>query len=621
MKNKISIITLLSVIACFLSCNDDDRDFLEVENRNSLNVNNFWQNQADAESGIYSIYSALQFNGVLGGGATVNYGLRSEVGRTGNVNRGSERVQVDDALVDATNPELLDQWEDLYQIIFRANQVLENVPNIEMDETAKREILGEAQFLRGLTFFWLATTFNEGSIILPTVSASGLEEARLSLSDRATVYSQIFEDLLNAQSNLEGRLNWQVEGQEGRATWGAVTSILGKVYLYEENFTRAKEELLKVINLGEYSLAENIADNFTEEGEFNSESIFEVQFLANLENNGNFGDGEGANPNEATLRPTLMQRGAGGFGFMFTTHFISALYRNEVVNPNSLANLNNPQIVYAEDYDIEVADEDNEGSIEVLPGRRNSLRSEASMAYQDDGTLMYRSSTKTFFIGVFSRGQMRKFMNWTLNSEPRNSGINERIIRYADVLLMYAESVLRDEGDSGLTQALTYIDQVRERSGLVTLETLFQGVDMPPVIKNTFPDSTDEEAQMIMDQLIVENPNLLIPAQSLTATNVLAHLFNKERPAEFAWEGKAISWNDLRRRPASIGTAIDRIQELGGLSYEAVSIGVQAFETDPMFIENSLGDFSQRKLNFGTEDFFFPIPAAELLQNPSLGGN
>ncbi|WP_298319422.1 RagB/SusD family nutrient uptake outer membrane protein [uncultured Aquimarina sp.] len=617
MKHKIVFITLLSIVATFFGCDDD---FLEVENPNALNADNFWLSQADAEAGIYAVYSSLQFAGVMGANATVNYALRSEAGKVGNVNRGATRVQVDDALVDATNGDVQRQWDDTYQVIFRANQVLENVPDIDMDETAKREILGEARFMRGLAFFWLATTFNEGNIVLPIVAATNLEESRAELSDRETVYAQIFEDLTIAQENLEGRLNWDAEGLQGRATWGAVTSILGKVHLYEENFVEARREFKKVIDSGEYSLAPNIVDNFTEEGEFNPESIFEVQFFVNLVNDGNFGNGEGENPNESTLRPVLYARGNGGFGFMFTTHFISGLYRNEVVNPNLPINIVNPQIIYEDGYEFGGDDEgENEPFIEVLPIRRASLRSQASIVYQDDGQLFYQTSTREAYIPLNSRAYIKKFMNTDDPSEARNSGINERVIRYADVMLMYAEAVLRDTGD--IAEALPYINQVRERSGLVTLETLFAGVDVPPIIKNTFPDITDAESDAIITQLATDNPQFLIPPQDLNATNILRHLFNKERPAEFAWEGRAITWNDLRRRPASIGTAIDRIQELGDYTYGVVSVNVEPFELNDDAIETALGDFVNRKNNFNQDDFFYPIPASEILLNPSLGGN
>jgi len=690
MKKVLIILGLISIIAS--SCDEDE--LLNPENRNQLNAENFWLNQSDAEAGIYSVYSALQFNGVLGGGATVTYAILSEAGRVGNVNRDPERLQFDDALVNSTNAQVLGIWEDCYKIVFRANQVIDNVPSIEMDEIAKKEILGEAHFLRGLAMFWISTMYNEGNVPYPLIAPDNLEEARFSIEERSFVTNQIEQDLLTAQTNLEDRLNWTSEGLEGRATYGAVTAILGKFYLYEEKFSSAAEEFKKVIDLGEYSLVPNIGDNFTEEGEFNSESIFEVQFFANIENGGNFGDGEGSQPNESTLRPVLWTRGNGGFGFMFATHFISSLYRNEVIDPNLPIN-QAPEVIFDEGYDPNLTDEDNEDNIIEVP-RLRSHRSQASIAYEEDGTIYYNNSTKAAFTRVFSRAQVRKFSNAsTVASEPRNSGINERVIRLADVYLMYAEALLREQGDGALTEALGYINQVRQRSGLLSLEELFNGVTIPPVIQSTFPDldvrplneETEDleeeqieissellaimnelqalnelpeltEAQMIrrseillripeieeripeieeripeiameiaqiemdIDTMVPELPAILkIEPQALNATNVLGHLFNKERPAEFAWEGRAILWQDLKRRPSEIGTGVERIEQLGAVLYQSVTLDVQPFETDPMFIENSLQDFRFRKVNFDESDFYFPIPAQEILQNPDLDGN
>ncbi|AXT60516.1 RagB/SusD family nutrient uptake outer membrane protein [Aquimarina sp. AD10] len=597
MKKIVIILSLISIVAVITGCSQDE--FLNVENRNSLNAENFWQNQRDAESGIFSVYSSLQFTGVLGGTSVTNFALLSEASRTGNIGFSAETLEIDNAIINSANPRFFDMWEDLYRVVFRANQVIKNVPGIEMDETAKREILGEAYFLRGLAMFWLGTTFNQGDVPLPLIPAASLEESRLSISPKAQVFEQIFSDLQLAQNNLRDRLNWTGEGQEGRATWGAATAILGKVYLYEENFSRAREEFLKVINSNEYSLTANIEDNFTEAGEFNSESIFEVQFFANLENNGNFGDGEGSQPNESTLRGTSWVRGNGGFGAVFATHFISSLYRNEVIDPNLPIN-QAPVTVY---------DDESNPSEEA---RKFSTRSEASIAYEGDGSLFYGTSTREGFIRVVSRAHIKKNTHYFENREPRNSGINERIIRLADVYLMYAEAVLREQGDAGITEALTYINQVRQRSGLITLEALFEGVGTPPILRNTFPDLTDAEILALVPDV---HPSLMIERQDLTADNIIIHLFNKERPAEFAWEGRGILWHDLRRRPDG---GANRIRELGEIRYTTTTLDVQNFELLEEFVDNSLQDFRDRKVNFTEDDYFFPIPAQEILQNPNI---
>ncbi|WP_109436769.1 RagB/SusD family nutrient uptake outer membrane protein [Aquimarina sp. AU119] len=626
MKKIFIILTIISILTSVSSCKQDD--LLDVENRNSLNAGNFWRNQNDAEAGIYSVYSALQFSGVMGGSSVISFALLSESGRIGNVGDSPETIEIDDALVNSANNRIFTMWRDLYRVIFRANQVLENVPNIEMDETAKREILGEAYFLRGIAMFWLGTTFNQGNVPYPLVAASNLEETRGTAVPKAQVFEQIIDDLLKAQENLTGRSDWANEGLQGRATWGAATSILGKVYLYEENFTRAAEEFKKVIDSGQYQLTENIGDNFNEAGEHNRESIFEVQFFVNVEDDGAFGDGEGRNNDESTLRSKSWARGFGGFSNVFATHFISSLYRNEVLDPS--APINTPLVnVYEDGYDPDNNEADNAAFI-IQEDRRFSVRSEASMAYEGDGTLFYGITTRgaNGFVRVVSRGQTKKFMNILESAELNNSGINERVIRYADVLLMYAEALLRSQGDAGVPDALTYINMVRQRSGLVTLENLFNGVPTAPIILNTFPDLRPDPADTMVEanEKIAEintindglDPTLKIEPQALNATNILRHLFNKERPAEFAWEGRGICWHDLRRRPANIGTGVERIRQLGEVIYTTTTFDVQNFEQLPEFIDNSLQDFRQRKVNFNEQDYFFPIPAQELIQNPGL---
>ena len=68
----------------------------------------------------------------------------------------------------------------------------------------------------------------------------------------------------------------------GRATWGAATAMLGKVYLYDQNWAQAASMFKEVIDSGNYALTADIMDNFTDENEFNIESIFEVAYSAEL---------------------------------------------------------------------------------------------------------------------------------------------------------------------------------------------------------------------------------------------------------------------------------------------------------------------------------------------------
>ena len=96
-----------------------------------------------------------------------------------------------------------------------------------------------------------------------------------SYSIHYTKLYEIYPDLHYARQNLTD--TW-IGDDLGRATWGAATALLGKIYLHQGAWDSAAFYLNEVIQSGLYSLAEDQMDNFTEEGEFNSESIFEIGF-------------------------------------------------------------------------------------------------------------------------------------------------------------------------------------------------------------------------------------------------------------------------------------------------------------------------------------------------------
>src|SRR5690606_21122604 len=92
------------------------------------------------------------------------------------------------------------------------------------------------------------------------------------------VYSQIVSDLRAAESALPPA----VTGEEGRATKGAAGALLGKVYLTMHNYTAARDVLKTVVTSGRYDIVDNYTDLWDAQKKNSEESIFAVQFLANI---------------------------------------------------------------------------------------------------------------------------------------------------------------------------------------------------------------------------------------------------------------------------------------------------------------------------------------------------
>ncbi|MEX1211431.1 MAG: RagB/SusD family nutrient uptake outer membrane protein [Balneolaceae bacterium] len=162
----------------------------------------------------------------------------------------------------------------LYEGIYRANVVLERVPGIDdMDAADKERILGEAKFLRAMFYHHLTAFWGEVPLITSVVESP--EDALIAKSSRNAIYDQMVSDLEDAAAALPEPAN---VGEVGRATRYAAMTLLGKVHLYHENYEDAEVWLGRVIDSEEYRLIDDFSQIIHVDNENNAESIFELQF-------------------------------------------------------------------------------------------------------------------------------------------------------------------------------------------------------------------------------------------------------------------------------------------------------------------------------------------------------
>jgi hypothetical protein len=233
--------------------------------------------------------------------------------------------------------------------------------------------------------------------------------------------------------------------QKGRATKGAALAYLGKAQLFTRDFAAAKTTFESVINLGVYSLVPNYRDNFTTVNENNSESLFEVQFSRDA---GGVDLGWGGIPSASwgNTSARAITYGARQFGFT-DVQPTWALF--------------------------------NEFQQEQTAGGAVDPRLDATILYNKPGAMLYGQSFATVYANNAADLNdlfCRKYQNSDgdfVNEYDWRSGINERLMRYADVLLMYAEC-LNETGNT--TGAYPYIQQVRGRVGLADLATVHPGL-------------------------------------------------------------------------------------------------------------------------------------------------
>jgi hypothetical protein len=333
-------------------------------------------------------------------------------------------------------------FETYYQGIYRANQVLTNVPNIAFtDEALKSRILGQAYFLRGLYLFHAVNLFK--NVPLPTELAVYYPQ-----KTQAEGWAQVISDFKTAAELLPTSydgVSGLDAGQKGRATKGAALGYLGKAYLFTKDFTNARTTFKQVIDLGIYSLVSNYRDNFTTANENNSESLFEVQFSRDA---GGVELGWGGAPasgwGKTSARAITYAPRAFGWTDVQPTWALFNEYQEEKTTANTI-----------------------------------DPRLDATIFYNKPGTKLYGKDFAEFYASspadlndLFCRkyqnsdGEFADEYDW-------RSGINERLLRYADILLMYAEC-LNETGDT--PGAYGYIQMVRNRVGLPDLATVKPGM-------------------------------------------------------------------------------------------------------------------------------------------------
>lgn len=412
------------------SCVNDD-DLTQVDPNNSA-VDSFWKTDSDALKGVNAAYGSLLTDGTYMRSTPLLLDLKGDDTRSNSpwgamANVGRFNSNPSDAAIYGW------AYETYYQGIFRANQVLTNVPAINFENAElKNRILGQAYFLRGLYLFHAVNMFK--NVPVPTQLAAIYPQ-----KTEAEGWAQVIADFKKAAELLP--TSYTDIKDKGRATKGAALGYLGKAYLFTKDFTNARDTFKEVIDLGIYSLVSNYRDNFTETNENNSESLFEVQFSRDA---GGVDLGWGGAPASGWGKTSARAITYGPRGFGFTDVQPTWTLYNEYQQEKTTANTIDPRLDATMFYN--------------KPG--------GMQLYGQDFATKYASNTadlNDLFCRKYqnSDGQKVDEFDW-------RSGINERLLRYADILLMYAECLNETGNTAG---AYTYIQIVRDRVGLPNLAT------------------------------------------------------------------------------------------------------------------------------------------------------
>ena len=454
---------IFSIIAACYLLNACSKDFLDVRNENSLSENNFYKTEEDFEKLLITCYMPLAFSDFYGNTYHVlNYALDDRVIH--------EQFATRNLQFDETNGFIERVFYGIYTGVYRCNLFFDKWPgDLEMDEERKNTMFGEAHFLRGLYYFHAAWLFEVPPLLLHAFEPGKMyaNSTQDSIYDYAEAELELAIDLLP--------LTWD-DTNLGRATKGAAMAFLGKTYLYRQKWQEAADMFEQVINLGLYDLSMPVGTdsldyvyaylcNFSHldlpapghsyTAEHNSEYIFDVEFS------------EAFTQGFDRAGVYLPGRRETGSHITWYNSFINGFKNIGLDDDNFPLEFESPA-----SHPAGLTKDPRYYAIFIWVGDTLDYRSDSPLRTTTlkQGDLNSALGTQAGLRKYYYPFNIAFYNQWA----PYHDAKNWRLMRYADVLLMYAEAVLRAEGSASTTDpgALDAINKVRDRAGLVTLTSV-----------------------------------------------------------------------------------------------------------------------------------------------------
>ncbi|MEO0330435.1 MAG: RagB/SusD family nutrient uptake outer membrane protein [Bacteroidota bacterium] len=555
MKNLKLAILIFVGLSLITSCEDEYLERFPLDQPSNLN---FYSTEAELDLAVNAIYEMMYWQS--NSPAWLLFDCATDLGWNRSERGGGLKALGNGSY---TPDQLLFTflWERSYTAIARANTLLKYMPeravaNGAISEAQASEYAAQARFLRGLFYMYLTSYWGDVPLVTEVLS---LEDAELPRNAKSSVVDQIYQDLDFAAQHLPDQ--WDANN-EGRVTQGAALALKARVALFNEDYEIAAEAAQAVMNAGTYQLHPSYPELFTYAGETSPEIIFAIRYLQGVQTH--------AGPQNQLTRLT------GGWSNPSASQFLVDSYECTDGLPIDESPLYDPANPFQNrdprlDYTI--------------------IRSGAvfgGYVYQShiDSTMTTNVITNERVVNQDSRGvqqyasftgyAFRKYLDPIDINQRRESDLNAIVMRYAEVLLNYAEAKIEmNDIDQSVYDA---INAVRQRST----------VEMPPV--------TPGKSQSEMRTLVRRERKVEFAFEGLRLFDI-----NRWRIAEYVMPGKLIG----RPRAGYATLPIPTIDEYG----------------HPQYTDEDLYTFTEIRLFDPNRDYLFPIPQKELDVNQELEQN
>lgn len=431
-------IVYITSIVLFLSLGSCDEDSLEFYPEDKITSAIFPKTEEDIKLLLNGVYALLRENsiydqglfgfGILDGATpnAFNWG-NTPIAKAGNGQLATSDVQV-----------VTFRWTRSYAIIFRANNLLKSIDEVELSEDIKSRYIGEGHFLRGLAYSILADSYGGVPIVHTGMST---EEARqIGRASLDETWAQVIGDYDIAIEKLDAEAP-----EVGRATKGAALAMKMRAYLYQNKYEEVLEVVDEIEKLNKYALFPSYEGLFNAENENNSEVIFDVQYISGENSQGSLHDQYCGTGTGSWTR---------GSRYVPTDDLVNAYEMIDGSDPDP----NNPYV--GKDPRLEFTI--------VIPGSYILGHQFPNYiypggAFNHPGNRLKHLSSRKYRIG--SEAAL---------PPSGQSYLNNIIIRYADVILAKAEALI--ETDGNIDQAIALINQIRTERNDVKISLLPSGL-------------------------------------------------------------------------------------------------------------------------------------------------
>lgn len=548
--------SIVFIAACCLVQPGCKKAFLDSYPKNNLSEGNFYITEADFINAVNAVYDALQADREL------SFFPMTDIA-TAYAGFGDTRFgQYDNGIFGVTAGWGMAQtfWSAYYKVVFRANLVLDHIdlPGVTITAKARDRIKGEALFLRSLAYFYLTYLYGDVPLITKVLK---YDEQLVSRNTRAEVVAKLIADLKTAETLLPSVMEYRnSKPMLGRASKGAAKSLLGKIYVYEKKWPEAEAKLNEVINIDkDYELEPKFLDLFWPATENGKESIFEIQYLGGVK--------EGNSYVRFAAPNTLSQISTAGFGYVTPTEAYTDLF--ETVSGYPVSSTFVSRVATGSAFRYTFTYQSTDPAFNAAQPYNNRDPRLAWTVWYENTPYITEFQSRTGQTGIKYLQQYAnenghntvKYIIGKLDLTAGDSPGNMILIRFADVLLLYAETLIEL---NRMTDAAVYINKVRQRPSVAmpTLETL----------------QTVRGETIIADQ------------------GKMRKFLQAERSRELAFEWGHVYMDQIR--------------------WDVFATEIVAYWT-----ANKYGGTNPALGSFNKNHYFWPIPAEERNRNPNLSQN